>query len=347
MTDPIHEPSPATVARAHADAAKYAEMYAASIADPTAFWGEHGKRIDWITPYTRVKNTSFDYHNVSIRWFEDGKLNVSANCIDRHLATRANQTAIIWESDDPAVSRHVTYQELHDEVSKFGNVLHGLGVKKGDRVVLYLPMIPEAAYAMLACTRIGAVHSIVFAGFSAEALRSRIEDSGAKLLITADEAPRGGRNTPLKANADKALDGLPGVRQLVVRRTGARHPLEPGPRRLAARGDGPGFDPLRAGGDGGRGPAVHPLHLGLDRQAEGRAPHHGRLSGLRLDDPPIRLRLPRRRRLLVHRGRRLGDRAQLHRLRPALERRDHADVRGRARPGPTPGGSGRSAPSTR
>jgi acetyl-CoA synthetase len=220
MTDQMYQPSDEIVANAHADAAKYAQMYEASIRDPNAFWGEQGKRLDWIKPYTRVKNCSYDYHNVSIKWFEDGQLNVSANCIDRHLASRAHQTAIIWESDDPGVSQHITYQELHDQVSKFGNVLHAMGVRKGDRVVIYLPMIPQAAYAMLACARIGAIHSIVFAGFSADALRSRVEDSGAKLVITADEAPRGGRHTPLKANADKALEGLAGVKQLVVRRTG-------------------------------------------------------------------------------------------------------------------------------
>jgi len=173
-----------------------------------------------------VKNTSFAYPDVSIKWFEDGKLNVSANCIDRHLAGRAEQTAIIWESDDPNVAEHISYRQLHAEVSKFANVLKSLGVGKGDRVVLYLPMIPAAAYAMLACTRIGAIHSIVFAGFSPDALRSRIEDSGAKLLVTADEAPRGGRRTPLKANADKALAGLSGVRQLVVRRTGGDIPWD-------------------------------------------------------------------------------------------------------------------------
>ncbi len=222
MTDQMHEPSAETIARAHADAGTYEKMYAASVADPDAFWGEHGKRVDWIQPFTRVKNTSFDYHNVSIKWFEDGKLNVSVNCIDRHLAKRGDQTAIIWESDDPNVAEHITYRQLYEQVSKFGNVLHSLGVKKGDRVVLYLPMIPQAAYAMLACARIGAVHSVVFAGFSSDALRSRVVDSGAKLVITADEAPRGGRHTPLKANADRALDGLDGVRQLVVRRTGGK-----------------------------------------------------------------------------------------------------------------------------
>ena len=227
MLDEMHQPPAEVVARAYVDADGYAKMYAASIADPEAFWGEQGKRLDWIKPYTRIKNTSFDYHNVSIKWFEDGKLTVSANCIDRHLASRGDQTAIIWESDDPNVSEHISYRQLHDEVSKFANVLLTMGVKKGDRVVLYLPMIPQAAYAMLACTRIGAVHSIVFAGFSADALRSRVEDSGAKLLITADEAPRGGRRTPLKTNADKALAGLDGVKQLVVKRTGGDIPWDP------------------------------------------------------------------------------------------------------------------------
>ena len=224
MTDQMHQPPAEIVENANANAETYAAMYAASIADPDAFWGEHGRRIDWIKPFTKVKNTSFDYHNVSINWFEDGKLNVSANCIDRHLPTRARQTAIIWESDDPEVSEHISYQELYEQVSKFGNVLHSLGVKKGDRVILYLPMIPQAAYAMLACSRIGAVHSIVFAGFSADALRARVVGSGAKLVITADEAPRGGRRTPLKTNADRALEGLEGVRQLVVRRTGGEVP---------------------------------------------------------------------------------------------------------------------------
>jgi acetyl-CoA synthetase len=226
MLDQMHQPPSDIVARALVNAADYEKMYAASIADPAAFWGEQGKRLDWINPYTKVKNTSFAYDDVSIRWFEDGKLNVSANCIDRHLATRGDQTAIIWESDDPNVAEHITYNQLHAAVSRFANVLLTLGVKKGDRVVLYLPMIPQAAYAMLACARIGAVHSVVFAGFSSDALRSRIQDSGAKLVVTADEAPRGGRKTPLKTNADKALAGLDGVRQLVVKRTGGDVPWE-------------------------------------------------------------------------------------------------------------------------
>ena len=226
MLDEMHQPPAEVVARAYVDAEGYARMYANSIADPDAFWGEQGRRLDWIKPFTRVKNTSFAYDGVSIKWFEDGKLNVSANCIDRHLATRGDQTAIIWESDDPNVSEHVSYRQLHAEVSKLANVLLTMGVRKGDRVVLYLPMIPAAAYAMLACARIGAVHSVVFAGFSADALRSRVEDSGAKLVITADEAPRGGRRTPLKANADKAVAGLDGVKLLVVRRTGGDVPWD-------------------------------------------------------------------------------------------------------------------------
>ncbi|MBP7241288.1 acetate--CoA ligase [Amaricoccus sp.] len=227
MSD-MHPPSKEAVARAWVDAPKSAAMYQASMDDPGKFWGEHGKRLDWTKSYSKVKNTSFDYHNVSIKWFEDGELNVSANCIDRHLAKRGDQVAIIWESDDPGVSESITYRQLHAEVCRLANVLKTLGVSRGDRVVLYLPMIPQAAYAMLACARIGAVHSIVFAGFSADALRSRVEDSGAKLVITADEAPRGGRNTPLKANSDRALEGLDGVRQLVVRRTGGDIPWQDG-----------------------------------------------------------------------------------------------------------------------
>ncbi|TVQ52707.1 MAG: acetate--CoA ligase [Rhodobacteraceae bacterium] len=221
-------PVPADIAaKAHVDETKYKEMYEASIKDPVAFWGEHGKRLDWIKPFTKVKNTSYDYHNVSIKWFEDGELNVAANCVDRHLSD-GDRTAIIWEADDPNLSKHISYRELHHEVCVFANVLHAMGVKKGDRVILYLPMIPEAAYAMLACARIGAVHSIVFAGFSPDALADRIEGCEAKLVVTADEAPRGGRNTALKANVDKALARLndPSVKTLVVRRTGGTIPWD-------------------------------------------------------------------------------------------------------------------------
>jgi acetyl-CoA synthetase len=229
MTTDVFPVPSRIAAEAHADAAKYQQMYDASVNDPAKFWGEHGKRLDWIKPYTKVKNASFDYHNVSIRWFEDGELNVSANCIDRHLADKADQAAIIWESDDPNHHRTITYRELYSEVCRFANVLHGLGVKKGDRVVIYLPMIPEAAFAMLACARIGAVHSIVFAGFSPDALADRVNDCGAKLVITADEAPRGGKNTPLKTNADKALAKCGAdVKLLVVRRTGGTIPWNEG-----------------------------------------------------------------------------------------------------------------------
>ena len=224
----LYPPTADFAANAHIDKAKYDEMYAASVADPTKFWAEHGKRIDWIKPFSKVKNTTFAYPDVSIKWFEDGELNVSANCIDRHLATRGDQTAIIWEADDPNISKHITYLELSEQVNKFANVLKSQGVKKGDRVILYMPMIPEAAYAMLACARVGAVHSIVFAGFSPDALASRISDCGASLVITADEAPRGGKNTPLKVNVDKAMAICGDVQTLVVERTGGSVPTKEG-----------------------------------------------------------------------------------------------------------------------
>ncbi len=222
MTDTTYAPSAEFTANAFADKATYDKMYAASIKDPEGFWREHGQRIDWIKPYTKVKSTSYEFGNVDIKWFEDGTLNVSANCIDRHLATRADQTAIIFEPDDVnETAQHITYQQLHDETCRMSNVLADLGVTKGDRVVLYMPMIPEAAYAMLACTRIGAIHSIVFAGFSPEALAARINGCEAKVVITADEAPRGGRATALKKNADLAFEQVTGdTKMLVVKRTG-------------------------------------------------------------------------------------------------------------------------------
>ncbi|MEO1539522.1 MAG: acetate--CoA ligase [Pseudomonadota bacterium] len=206
MTDPIYPPSPDFAASAHATADTYAQMYAASVKDPEAFWAEEAKRLDWITPPTKIKNTSFAHDDVSIKWFEDGELNVAANCVDRHVATRGDQTAIIWEPDGPDTpAQHITYSELHAQVCRMANVFKAHGIGKGDRVVIYLPMIPEAAYAMLACTRIGAIHSIVFAGFSPDALANRVNDCDAKAIITADHAPRGGRETPLKSNADAAL----------------------------------------------------------------------------------------------------------------------------------------------
>ncbi len=222
MSDTTYPPAKSLTESAHINEAKYNEMYAASVADPSAFWTEEAKRVDWIKPFTTVKDVNYDFGNVSIKWFEDGTLNVSANCIDRHLATRGDQTAIIWEPDDPnEPAQHITYKELHAQTCKMANVLKNLGIGKGDRVVLYLPMIPEAAYAMLACTRIGAIHSIVFAGFSPDALGARVNGCDAKLVITADTAPRGGRVTKLKDNVNQALlNDFDEVKCLVVQRTG-------------------------------------------------------------------------------------------------------------------------------
>ncbi len=205
---------------AHLDDAKYLEMYAASISDPDKFWGEQGQRVDWMTPFTKVKNTSFAPDNVSIKWFEDGVLNVCANCVDRHVATRGDQVAIIWEGDEPNMDLKITYRQLYERVCKFANVLKSLGAKKGDRITIYMPMIPEAAYAMLACARIGAIHSVVFGGFSPDSLAGRIQGCDSNIVITADEGLRGGRKVPLKANTDKALEKCPTVEKvLVVKRT--------------------------------------------------------------------------------------------------------------------------------
>ncbi|MBV9584437.1 MAG: AMP-binding protein, partial [Alphaproteobacteria bacterium] len=200
--------------------AEYFRLYERSLADPDGFWSEHGKRLDWIKPYRKVCNASFK-GDVSIRWYEDGTLNASANCIDRHLATRGNQTAILWEGDDPGEEKRVTYRELHEQVCRLANALKAKGVKKGDRVTIYLPMIPEAAVAMLACARIGAIHSVVFGGFSPDSLGGRIQDCRSDVLITADEGLRGGRKVPLKRNADTALRQCPDVKTvIVVKRTG-------------------------------------------------------------------------------------------------------------------------------
>ena len=219
--DRLFAPSESTVANALIDNSGYQAMYDASIADPDAFWAEHGKRIDWIKPYSQVSDVSYDKADLHISWFGDGTLNAAANCLDRHLAGRGDQTAIIWEGDDPADSRHISYAELHEEVCKFANVLKAEGAKKGDRITIYMPMIPEATVAMLACARIGAVHSVVFGGFSPDALAGRIQDCDSNMVITADEGLRGGKPVPLKANTDAALESCPDCNKVVVvRRTG-------------------------------------------------------------------------------------------------------------------------------
>jgi acetyl-CoA synthetase len=215
--------------RAFADEAKYQEMYARSIKDPNGFWAEQAKRIDWIKPFSKVKNVSFDSHNVSIKWFEDGTLNVCYNCIDRHLAERGGQTALLWEGDDPKEDKKLTYKQLHAEVCRFANALKARGVKKGDRVTIYMPMIVEAAISMLACARIGAIHSVVFGGFSPDSLAGRITDCKSDVIVTADEGIRGGRKIPLKDNTDAACDKAGGVKTIiVVRRTGAKVNMKAG-----------------------------------------------------------------------------------------------------------------------
>ena len=205
------------------DNEKYLQEYERSINDPENFWAEHGQRIDWIKPYTRIKDVSYSEKDLHIKWFYDGTLNVSSNCLDRHLEKRGDQTAIIWEGDDPKEDKRITFKELHSEVCKFANALKDLGVKKGDRVTIYMPMIPEAAVAMLACARVGAIHSVVFGGFSPDALAGRIQDCDSSLIITADEGIRGGKPIPLKANTDAALNSCPMCKTVVVvKRTGGK-----------------------------------------------------------------------------------------------------------------------------
>jgi acetyl-CoA synthetase len=208
--------------RALVDDAMYQQMYTRSVKDPNGFWAEHAKRIDWIKPFTKVKNISYDTHNVSIKWFEDGTLNACYNCIDRHLAKRGDQTAILWEGDDPKHDKKLTYKQLHAEICRFANVLKARGVKKGDRVTIYMPMIPETAISILACARIGAIHSVIFGGFSPDSIAGRIEDCRSTVIVTADEGIRGGRKIPLKENVDAACDKVGGVESvIVVKRTNA------------------------------------------------------------------------------------------------------------------------------
>ncbi|WP_435641075.1 acetate--CoA ligase [Micavibrio aeruginosavorus] len=220
MTKDFFQPSAAITSKAHITAAQYDALYQRSITDPNGFWGDMAERITWFKKPTTIKNTSFNTP-VSIKWYEDGVLNAAYNCIDRHLPARANQTALIWEGDDPSESKHITYTQLKDEVSKLANALKARGVKKGDRVTIYMPMVPEATYAMLACARIGAVHSVVFGGFSPDSLRDRILDCDSNIVITADEGLRGGKKVPLKKNTDEALKSCPDVSTVIVlKRTG-------------------------------------------------------------------------------------------------------------------------------
>jgi acetyl-CoA synthetase len=230
MSEKIYPVSKEWAERGYVDDAEYQRMYAASIDNNEGFWAEHGQRIDWFKPFTSVKNVSYKPGEVKIAWYEDGVTNVSYNCIDRHLAKRAEQVAIIWEGDDPNASKSITYRQLHQEVCRFANVLKANGVKKGDAVTIYLPMIPEAAYAMLACARIGAVHSIVFGGFSPDSLANRIEDCDSKVVITADEGLRGGKSVHLKKNVDVADPKVKGgiKKVIVIRHTGAQIPMHHG-----------------------------------------------------------------------------------------------------------------------
>jgi acetyl-CoA synthetase len=229
MSEKIYDVPAEWKSRAFVDDAKYQEMYARSVKDPNGFWGAEAKRIDWIKPFSKVKNTSYDPHNVSIKWFEDGTLNACHNCVDRHLAKRGDQVALLWEGDDPKDDKKLSYKELHAEVCRFANVLKARGVKKGDRVTIYMPMILEAAISMLACARIGAVHSVVFGGFSPDSLAGRITDCTSTCIVTADEGIRGGRKIPLKENTDAACDRAGGVKSvIVVRRTGGKVAMKDG-----------------------------------------------------------------------------------------------------------------------
>ncbi len=299
---------PEIAAKAHITAARYKDMFEHAARDPDGFWAEQARRIAWMKAPAKIKNASFA-GNVAIKWFEDGTLNASASCLDRHLATRGEQTAIIWESDDPAVSRHVTYRELHEQVCRLANAMKGLGVKKGDRVTIYLPMVPEAAVAMLACARIGAIHSVVFGGFSPDSLANRIQDCASELLITADEGRRGGRKVPLKANADEALKSCPDVKNvIVVKVTGGKVAMQSGRDHDYATlcsVSSPDCPPLEMN-------AEDPLFIlytsGSTGKPKGVLHTTGGYMVWASFTHEIRVRLPLRRGLLVHRRCRLGDR---------------------------------------
>ena len=218
----LYVPSSDIIINSHANQAEYEKMYEESITSPEKFWEKHGKRIDWMKPYTKIRDVSYNKEDLHIKWYEDGTLNASYNCLDRHLETKGNNTAIIWEGDDPNESKHISYKELYEQVCKFSNVLINAGAKKGDRITIYMPMIPEATVAMLACTRIGAIHSVVFGGFSPDALAGRIEDCNSTIIITADEGIRGGKKIPLKSNTDEAISKAKMCKTTIVfKRTGA------------------------------------------------------------------------------------------------------------------------------
>ena len=330
--DKIYEVPAEWKQRGFINEAKYQEMYAALGQGPERLLGRAGQahRLDQAVPQGQehVASSPATSRSNGSRTARSTPPTTASTGICPSAPTRPRSSG---RATIPKDDKHITYQELHDEVCRMANILRNRNVKKGDRVTIYMPMIPEAAYAMLACARIGAIHSVVFGGFSPDSLAGRIEDCKSNVVITADEGLRGGRKVPLKANTDAAIAKVGGVDHvIVVKRTGGKVDMDPvrdvwyheaaevGDQRMPVRGDERG------------GSAVHPLHVGLDRKAEGRAAHHRRLSGLHVDHAPIRVRLSRRRHLLVHRRRRLGHRPQLHRLRAALERRHHADVRGRA-----------------
>ena len=271
-------------ATAHISRADYQRMYAQSVEDPDRFWAGIGQRIDWIQKFSVVKDASYAEADFRIRWFYDGKLNVASNCLDRHLETRGDKTAIIWEGDDPERAEYISYRQLYERVCQCANALKSLGVAKGDRVTIYLPMIPEIAIAMLACARIGAIHSVVFGGFSSEALGSRIADCDSAVVITADEGIRGGKRVALKVNVDGALSikGTECVKHvLVVRRTGARVPMYAPRDRWYDDVVLHQVKVLSSSGDGRRRSSVHSLHLRIDRSAQRRAAYQWRLSGIR------------------------------------------------------------------
>lgn len=278
----------------------YRRLYRQSIEDPDAFWAEQAKRLDWIKPWTSVQQC--DLTSGKARWFDGAQLNVSYNCIDRHLASRGEQTALLWEGDAPDDAKAISYRELHRQVCRLANALKARGVKKGDRVCIYMPMIPEAAYAMLACTRIGAIHSVVFGGFSPDALRDRILDADCRTVITADEGVRGGKRIPLKQNVDKALASCPSVSSVfVVRRTGAEVAWSEGRDLWYHTVTEKAGDNCPPGADGGRRPTVHPLYLRQHRQTQGRVAHHRRLPAAGDLDLQSGIRLPRSRGVLVYR----------------------------------------------